>query len=231
VLHFIVELGHFIIKYHYINSKYIIFSTDGSTVATINDGDIDTADLWNLTSGNLLQTLEFQSNSQTAPLTLVFSPDGEKVALGIWGYETSERLSIFDVSSGQQINKFYASDDLIPAFSPDSRLVAIGCQNWESHVGWVCLYDITSGNLQRSFQYELSDDYVSSIGYSFDGSKVACGTRWGSIILWDAASGRLLGVFKGHNSNINYLSFSPDGTTLASASADGSVVLWDISPK
>src|SRR5262249_52077696 len=60
-----------------------------------------------------------------------------------------------------------------------------------------------------------------------DGKTLASSSDDRTVRLWDAASGKEIRQFHGHQDRIRSVVFSPDGKTLASASDDGSVRLWD----
>jgi WD40 repeat protein len=60
------------------------------------------------------------------------------------------------------------------------------------------------------------------------GTTLASGRSDGSVVLWDRARRRRVGVLRGHVDEVNSVAFSPDGRTLASAGADRRVVLWDV---
>jgi WD40 repeat protein len=45
--------------------------------------------------------------------------------------------------------------------------------------------------------------------------------------LWDAATGQLVRVFKGHRGAVRAVAFSPDGARVLSGSYDNTVKLWD----
>jgi WD40 repeat protein len=49
-----------------------------------------------------------------------------------------------------------------------------------------------------------------------------------AIRLYDFASGRLVGLLKGHENVVLGLAFSPDGRHLISGSADRTAILWDV---
>ncbi len=70
-------------------------------------------------------------------------------------------------------------------------------------------------------------DWVLSVMFSPDGTRLATGGNDKIIRLWDVGTGRLLGSLGGHGYAINAVTYSPDGKWLASAGVDGSVRLWN----
>ncbi len=46
--------------------------------------------------------------------------------------------------------------------------------------------------------------------------------------MWDASSGDLLRVLKGHSAEVGGLAFSPDGKLLLTSSEDGMLIIWDV---
>ena len=69
---------------------------------------------------------------------------------------------------------------------------------------------------------EGHSDYVFSVSFSPDGTKVASGSDDMTVKLWDVTSGECLQTLEGHSNYVNSVSFSPDGTKVASGSWDKS---------
>ena len=60
---------------------------------------------------------------------------------------------------------------------------------------------------------------------------------WGAVrtktvtaVLWDVASGKPIGDFKGHDDLVTSAAFSPDGTRIVTASVDKTARVWDVFP-
>jgi WD40 repeat protein len=53
----------------------------------------------------------------------------------------------------------------------------------------------------------------------------------GEARIWDAATGREIGILVGHTDAVRAVDFSPDGDLLATGSMDGSVRIWDVETK
>jgi WD40 repeat protein len=66
------------------------------------------------------------------------------------------------------------------------------------------------------------------IAVSSDGSRIAGAMSDRTVRIWDASTGRVLRVLRGHSDLVMDVAFSPDDTILASASYDKTVRLWEL---
>ncbi|OSD05365.1 WD40 repeat-like protein [Trametes coccinea BRFM310] len=73
-----------------------------------------------------------------------------------------------------------------------------------------------------------SGNIVASLDFSPDGTRVACGTIYGTIQLRSVQTGALLYVLGDHGDWVRRVAFSPTGRHILSGSDDGSVKLWDV---
>jgi hypothetical protein len=68
---------------------------------------------------------------------------------------------------------------------------------------------------------------VLSCAFAPDGQTFVSASQDGTLKLWDAASGKEMRTFTGHQASVRGCAFSPDGTRLVSASDDQTLKLWD----
>jgi WD40 repeat protein len=77
---------------------------------------------------------------------------------------------------------------------------------------------------------ELPTDHhaVRRIEVSPDGARIAASLRDRTVRVWEAATGRLLDILRGHSDLALDIAFSPDGQRLASAGYDSTVRIWQL---
>ena len=115
-------------------------------------------------------------------------------------------------------------------FSPDGKTLASGSRDtkirlWEADTGKYIRTTGSNVGIHRMLRVHTSS--VSSIAFNPDGSRLASGSRDGTIRLWNAATGKHLATLRGHTDYIYSIAFSPDGSRLASGSGDDTIRLWD----
>ena len=86
--------------------------------------------------------------------------------------------------------------------------------------------DYTRWNLPKKAKARLGKGSVKEVAYSPDGNRLAVASGTG-IWLYDARTGKELGLLTDHKNSVLTVAFSPDGTTIASGSEDMTVILWD----
>ena len=159
---------------------------------------------------------------RNAIVSVAFSPDGKKLALG----NQHGTVTVLEMPSRKWLSSFPAPQWLEQiAFSPDGRVLVGAGENglkcelvlWETSPKWTPLRPLV---LERgpSKPFALSPD----------GTSVAVQAQDCSIHIYDFSKRKLVTRLRGHKYACVCLAFSPDGKTLASGGTEDNVRIWDI---
>jgi RNA polymerase sigma factor (sigma-70 family) len=161
----------------------LAFSPDGKTIA-FQYSETDTVHLYDAINGKKLCEFTRERDSLSRP---VFSPDGRFLAsvsfLRIGKPGELTHVTVWDVATGKERHRLQSTfGDIV--FSPDSKTLAIGCQNGE-----IIFWDMASGKEVRRF---LVQDLYVGFAFSPDSKVLAVSCGGGTIRLSDAATGQVL---------------------------------------
>jgi WD40 repeat protein len=227
----------------------LAFSADGTRIAT--GGSEGNVILWHAVGGERLVTLS--AGSFKGITAVSFSPDGARVVAGdknggvyVWNATSGERLRTFEES---------VSDPGRAHFSPNgSSVFADTGKVWDSVTGQlrhdfkkpmytpvvfsrdgrhkltgqdksVVLWDVETGKEIRRFDYP---PVAATVGFSPDGAlAMAGGWGWGTIDVWDVASGQRVHQFTSQASLTLSVAISADGSRFAAGGYDSSLTFWN----
>jgi len=175
--------------------------------------------IWSVKSGKTVQTLE----PAAATLSVIaFSPDALLLATG----GTDDIVRIWDNRTGKLLKKLKGleGDVRAIAFSPDGKFVAAGSSAAEK----VEMWDVDSGKPQQTFEptEKRERDFVLSLAFRPDGSRLAIGRLSGVVSILDVTNGS-----KDREAKTGLpaaIAFRPDNRALAIADLSRKLSFWKI---
>jgi len=179
----------------------VAWSPDGSRLAVGRDSDITFYD-----SGTLNAINSFECHTGTHIKNISFNPDGSLLAS--W----CGTLQVLDVVSGERIAEFQNRNGPF-AFSPDGSILAASGENS------VWLYDTTDFSIPPRVMREDGDFNFTSLAFNPDGSRLATTDRFGTIQLWEIATGEQ--ITSRLSDFTDRIAWNPNGSLLASLGFEG----------
>ncbi len=207
----------------------ISFSPDGSTIVTYTSDKTNHSEalyLWDVATKTLRNVLH-------GPYIFVdaisYSANGNILAV-----TTSSGIFLWYVNFPRPSYVHFQGQVLNPqtAISPDGKTLATGRLLWDISTGTRKYPVLNSPNV---FLSRIGSTAIKNVLFSPDGRTLAI-SEFNTVMLFDAATGRLLHTIKGHvgrPQGVESLAFSPDSSLLATGSVHnshgkGELFLWDV---
>jgi WD40 repeat protein len=176
----------------------------------------------------------------SAPLGLLFSPDGKTLAVMSSGTTGSGKIGLFNVDTRQLIAFPLEGKAQFTsmAFSPDGNLLSLGAIG-----GVIYLWDMQTHEVASKLKGESG--VVTSLMFSPDGKTLASRilipsteqTPHEKLVLWDTDTLQTIGEpltgqsAKGSDVGLISMDFSPDSMTLTTGTEDGVIIVWNLATK
>ncbi|MGB0583296.1 MAG: WD40 repeat domain-containing protein, partial [Limisphaerales bacterium] len=109
---------------------------------------------------------------------------------------------------------------LCAAYDPTGGSIVVGCSDHRALV-----FATGTGELRFALPHE---DQVLDVRFSPGGERIATASKDGSVRIWDAATGVIVGRSLEHGNAVSRIDFLPGGQHLASGAGDGVLRVWNL---
>lgn len=187
----------------------------------VGGGEMGFAWIWNASTGQ--QLLEIQKD-QNDVRSVVWSPDGTRIILGLYNDGSAENIDetlyIINADTGSEIMTIGAGSVLSVALSPDGTRIASASTTNEIHV-----WDAKTG--AKVAQLTGHQNLVNSVAFHPNGMLLVSGSADTTVRIWNIATQSEVRELVGHEGHVNSVAWSPDGSCVVSGSSDSTVRFWN----
>jgi WD40 repeat protein len=203
--------------------RCLAFTPDGTTLV-VSCGRMDKANFsaWDVASGKESRRLP----AWDSVAAVAFSPDGRILAIAeesiVWirNWRTAREVGRFD--AGSRVHAL--------AFAPDGKTLVTG----QDGPHFVQQWDVGERKLLREFKGDKKPKNgtasVGAVAFASDGASIASGDWEGTVLLWDARTGKLRAKCPdAAGDTLHHVAFTQDGKTLVHGGESGGIQLLDTS--
>lgn len=202
----------------------VAFTADGKSLVCVGSTDQrfmgGEIQVWNAKTWKSTRTIE--QDELYSLRRVACSPDGKWIATGSAISSEGKKLRLWDRATGKHLREFgtLADDVQDMTFSPDGKLLAVGCAGDRSVSVWT-----VPGGKKRWQTRAHTEAYHITVRFSPDGKRIAsCGDK--NVAVWDVKTGKRLLLLKDHRNSVRSLCYSDGGEHLLSA-AYGELRIWN----
>ena len=190
------------------------FTPDGRLIGTI--AAMGQVSLWEVQSGNKVHDLT------SSPMGALTAPQQIKPGQMPTMPNAADLAAMMTNMIGTMSAGTMSQNVTSMAFTSDGRILATGGVESKANIDMAAMMSgMMSGKRPKGSKTQDPDDIFKDL-------KVEA---TGQVRLWDVASGREIGVIKGHGRGISKVAFSRDGKRLASGSTDNTIRIWDVATR
>jgi WD40 repeat protein/serine/threonine protein kinase len=227
------ELTH-VVAGHGANVLDVEFSRDGTRLASVSSDGF--AKVWEVAPTGVREVLTLAGHAGEVA-TATFSRDGAMLLTG--SRDGSARLWDISPTGGRELLALPGPQTFLNGdveFTPDGRKLLAS----SGPTGAIRVWEAGTGRELRLLEHSVGSPRpfpaVFGIDVSGDGSRIATASGDHTARIWDAATGKPVATFRGHESEcppqpecqIVDIEFSPDGARAATGSSSGTARIFTV---
>jgi WD40 repeat protein len=220
----------------------LFFADSGKTLVTADHTD-GTVRFWDTATGKVQRSFRAVRDAEKGIPRSIWrsqlSPDGKVLAVthhpdegrGGRRFFPAFAVRLWDTATGKELHDLAGHRNYVDtaAFSPDGKYLVTASEALQKFAqeqlklppDQVFVWDVQTGKAVAQLPTG-----GTAAAFSADGKTLSVATETGAIQVWDTATWKAKGEFRGHRDRVTALASGP-GTRLFSGSVDTTVLAWD----